>query len=492
MRSRLQVFVHLISFFFSFFFSFPRNELLSAKVFFTNYPLFRTINIILFEFRSPVWTENEWKIFLAIKKIAPFFGLIFISISLISYYHERKNYELRSKKYNKFSLFCFIGFSIIQAVVSIVINSYASEKVVCHDNASRFDKLETLNLCAVESVTLVFSLTGMALSWTCQVIDMYNNLALSLDTSNYWKYQMLMIFLCPTAMVACLQHDEQLGYDGISVACLTNDGLHNSIFYIPIAFIIVIGMCFSTMLMIYSFKLHLKVMPLQIWDMTSIEEKNDTPMNELPAINDQESRNISHSMVKFLRVPVTFIVQMTILYTIPLIFVLCNVIGWSSRQKAFDEWINCVFHHYDFISDNSWTSACGLHVQKRIDPYFFICVLICLYGQSLFSSLLFLPYTITYLYRCFHGIRMVNENGESYWKFASFFNLVRFVHVKTPPDPFHLSPPRLEDLVFLQQHERHCQVHLPLQELPQSLPFNAHGWKVPSNWIRNFSEQNSV
>ena len=104
--------------------------------------------------------------------------------------------------------------------------------------------------------------------------------------------------------------------------------------------------------------------------------------------------------LKLLRTPFVFMV-----YSIILTIIILSTLGKNSKnfKPAFDEWGNCVLHHYDG-TDNSWVPSCGLppseftlSMQNRMLQIFVLS------GNSIIISVIAAPSTFGFLYRCWHS-----------------------------------------------------------------------------------------
>ena len=337
------------------------------------------------------YTKDQW----SRKQTACFsFGTIGLILSFIFLIVETSDIE-RRKQYLIVSLAVFTTISSI----GVIINSQPgdiNEKRFCETNAIKLSMSSGVSACTVQSVLVLFGSLGTSAAWLCQCFDLFFKVCLErkTNTSSYFYGYMSFIIGLPVVMLIYQLASGSAGYGGHLWCVYSDRARTNGFIYVAVAAPVVIICLIGIVLMIC-------VCCTIIKSTYSIA---------------QSKGNVA-KILKTLRVPIIFcalylVVAVTCVYNV----ILTGTLGPKVYESTSD-FHKCIFENFDGINDNSWISVCGMHQKVRYKGIIIIIVTIiliiitiiiiinmiildnmwlnfCLSGQSIFISLIFLPFAL--------------------------------------------------------------------------------------------------
>lgn len=311
--------------------------------------------------RSFIWTDNEWEKMTLLSLIMSVIGLVLISVMLLTWIMDK---ELR-KQY----ITIFIGgYGVMVSLFYVVVSIVPYESRLCHSNAIRMDQSDGLSFCTIETVIKTYGALGLCASCLVSSLDLYLKVCRNWRDTSYLKpyYMIALIFIplifgiiCGTGAYTSPIHFETCG----------PIGQNNMITYFIPGIILVAG-GFIPMILVVSKLIH---------------------------ITFNKNQNTSESTIARMR---TF--QRPLLFVIAYICApLCiNIASLIQKNdlSGMQIFVDCVFQNYDWESDTSWQSICGL---KPVTSYNYNMGLLTLagsHGFGIFISSVFLSSKSVWIY----------------------------------------------------------------------------------------------
>ena len=322
--------------------------------------------------KSNFFTEEQWSRKLAATQSFGCTGFVLSSAFLLLWLLDRE----RRRQYLVITIGVFTWFSSLGEVVTAGL-SY--ERKFCESPAIPLDMTTSASPCTVQGSLLQLGSLGSAVAWLTLSLDLYFKIVLEKNTSSTgWMVGFMTLNLSiPLAATFLLIGLKAFGYNYGYGYCFFNSAAPFYVYYItigaPLVLIAVIG----------------------ILAMIAVFVKIVRSTIKVRRGSSSEEQKIFRDLILSLKVPVLFC-SLFLVLSLSVIILLIDISlkRDSVVGPAIKEFDQCVFKHWDsLLGDRSWQSACGKKVAKTYRSNMWL--LFCVTGQSIFISLIFLPFALS-------------------------------------------------------------------------------------------------
>ena len=359
--------------------------------------------------KLPCWTEHEWDIMFTLAHTAMWIGLPLDLLVIITW-------TLNSRKRKQYFVLSFATWSFIMQS-SLVYSSFLTfEEAFCkYNGAVRIGPSDGFHSCNVQSFLGLMGLVGCCLSWMLQSIDLCLKLRHhQLLTKKMKPYNLILIIGGPLFLGGIMILSKSYGYLPGTTVCWAGGPWITYLAYFPFIIALLVGgpaaICvimkifFSFRTVVRSYRIRSLIFPKtdlsnpdsgkfalsnhnhnhnsnnqndnhsNLTDNNNDIHNDDHLLNELPMLRNTSLYQLSVQSANFRRSKgaLLFIISFLILIFPILVYRFYAYLyvhpGATFPMANMSPWVQCIFEHYDWKSDDSWKSICGSYPPIRI-PY---------------------------------------------------------------------------------------------------------------------------
>ena len=339
--------------------------------------------------KSPIWTEQEWSIFLWSEFIASYLGLIPILATGLTWTFNRG----RRKQYIVTAL---MWSALIYSVATCALTATPFEKRYCRNNAVPIGPKDGFNICNYEAIGAAqyFGLVFIY-SWFSQALDIFLRVVRGWHTTLMLRpYYLAFIFVTPLYAVISIvavaaQGRKSFGYFRGMLHCWIESPMDMWTFIFPAFSLFAVGFFMMVTVM---YKLYQDAAVAR--RASNLESKNvdDDSCHSPRSLSSRVAvhRKEAKGPLKVLKQPLAFVV-LTFLGIIP--WWVWRLDGFRRRDEMpavdMDHWLNCILDNFNG-DDSVWRRICGAHPPNRSDPVLTGLSNMCLFSVPIFVSSIYM------------------------------------------------------------------------------------------------------
>ena len=276
-------------------------------------------------------------------------------------------------------------FTWMTSLATIITTGQTWVEMFCETLSIPKDMSIGASTCTVQAGLLQVGSLGTSCAWVSQAIDLFLKIVMEKNTTtrDYGFGFLAFNLTLPLFSILWLLIGGHLGYSRGYSYCFLNSDAPFYIYFVtiggPLLLIAIVGIaCMFTVMQ--------KIARTSLKTQKGTDSVNDAAKTALATLN----------LLKTLKIPILFCILFLILSLSVIVQLLQvalirdTVVAPSTAQ--FDE---CVFAHWDGIDDTSWRAPCGdkQSIGYKANNWLLFCVT----GQSIFISMIFLPFALTKL-----------------------------------------------------------------------------------------------
>ena len=316
-----------------------------------------------FSCRLPIWSESQFDKFDNLYTYLSILSLPFIFLLLFTWI-------INKEKRKQYLVICLAFSAGMNALLSMLAYRIPWSQRSCSSNAVPIDFSDGFSTCVLQGLSYLYFGLTISVCWMNQSIDLYLKVVLGMrSTDKYKVHYITSIFLLPLVPLIYVASTKSIAYaKGDPICWVVSSSIPNLdiyVWYAPIAVMTFVGLCCMTVVL---YKIVLSVI------------KTST-----------NKTIVSTELISVVRTPVLFVLSFLSFFLSLVAFRAEFYTSEKLINARVIDWVQCVFTHYDGISDESYIPLCGSYVKTNLSVTTAMWAFICVAGQAALVALVYLP-----------------------------------------------------------------------------------------------------